>query len=132
MATCVDVASADYPTRRDDIPIKPLEGQSLVTAFEDQPIDRWLFWEHEGNRAVRDGQWKLVAKGKMADRSQPVNWELYDLSVDRVEQNDLASQQPERVRKMADQWQKYAERCDVYPCPQPKPKAKQKEAKKKK
>lgn len=132
MATCVDVASADYPTRRDDIPIKPLEGQSLVTAFEDQPIDRWLFWEHEGNRAVRDGQWKLVAKGKMADRSQPVNWELYDLSVDRVEQNDLASQQPERVRKMADQWQKYAERCDVFPCPQPKPKAKQKEAKKKK
>ena len=93
-------------------------------------MERWLFWEHEGNRAVRDGNWKLVAKGKMADRSQPVKWELYDLSVDRIEANDLAQSQPERVKEMAEQWQKYAERCQVYPCPQPKPK--EKPAKKKK
>ncbi|MCH2180557.1 MAG: arylsulfatase [Mariniblastus sp.] len=126
MATCVDVASADYPQERDGMAITPLEGESLMTAFADKPIDRWLFWEHEGNRAVRDGHWKLVAKGRMADRSQPVTWELYDLSADRVEENDLAGKQPERVRKMADQWQKYADRCAVFPCPQPKPKPKAK------
>ena len=135
MATCVDVASADYPKQLGGKAITPfegqsLEGQSLVTAFKDQPMERWLFWEHEGNRAVRDGNWKLVAKGKMADRSQPVKWELYDLSVDRIEANDLAQSQPERVKEMAEQWQKYAERCQVYPCPQPKPK--EKPAKKKK
>ena len=106
--------------------ITPLEGESLVTAFADKPIDRWLFWEHEGNRAVRDGQWKLVAKGKMADRSQPVTWELYDLSTDRIEQNDLAGKHPGRVREMAKQWNAYANRCAVFPCPQPKPKPKAK------
>ena len=132
MATCVDVASADYPKQIGSTEITPLEGKSLVAAFEDQPIDRWLYWEHEGNRAVRDGNWKLVAKGKMADRSQPVKWELYDLSVDRIEQNDLAKAQPDRVKKMAEKWQEYANRCQVYPCPKAKPKVKEKPVKNKK
>lgn len=66
---------------------------------EDAPIDeRPLWWQHEGNRALRLGNWKLVAAGPKAD------WELYDLSVDRTEQHDLASSRPEDVERMAKQW----------------------------
>lgn len=61
-------------------------------------VERPLWWQHEGNRALRLGNWKLVAAGPNAD------WELYDLSIDRTEQNDLASSRPEDVERMATQW----------------------------
>ncbi|MFO0930792.1 MAG: hypothetical protein U0736_27800 [Gemmataceae bacterium] len=62
MATLVELAGAAYPKDA-----TPLEGKSLVPAFADRPIDRdALFWEHEGNRAVRVGDWKAVAKGRAA------------------------------------------------------------------
>ena len=55
-ATCVDLAGADYPKRVGDVAVTPLEGKSLVPAFAGRPIDRdAIFWEHEGNRAVRAG-----------------------------------------------------------------------------
>src|SRR6185312_13197746 len=58
MATCVDLGGAKYPAAVKDQPITPLEGKSLVPAFADKPIDRdAIFWEHEGNRAVRVGEW---------------------------------------------------------------------------
>ena len=88
MATCVDVASASYPAQGDAIPIRPLEGQSLRAAFENRSMQRQIFWEHEGNRALRDGKWKLVAKGKMQDRTTPVKWELFDIASDRSEMHD--------------------------------------------
>ena len=50
-----------------------------------------MFWEHEGNAAVRIGKWKLVKR-------YPRDWELYDMDADRTELHDLAAQQPERVR----------------------------------
>ena len=58
-----------------------------------------IWWEHEGNRAIRVGDWKLVAA-----RDKP--WELYDLATDRTETRDLAGQQPERVREMSRRWQR--------------------------
>ena len=63
-ATVVDLAQADYPEQIGENSIKPLEGVSLVPAFDGKSLDRSqpIFWEHEGNRAIRDGQWKLVAK----------------------------------------------------------------------
>jgi arylsulfatase len=67
-----------------------------------------LFWEHEGNRAVRDGRWKLVAK-----ENKP--WELYDLRNDRTEQNDLIAREPKRARELAAQWDAYAARAHVLP-----------------
>jgi arylsulfatase len=108
MATCVDVAGAPYPTQA-----PPPEGASLRAAFEGRPLGRTspLFWEHEGNRAVRDGRWKLVAKGPQGP------WELYDIELDRCERRDLAAAQPERVRAMAAQWEAWAKRCDVLPWP---------------
>jgi arylsulfatase len=57
-----------------------------------------LWWEHEGNRAIRVGDWKLVAS-----RDQP--WELYDLATDRTETRNLARQNPEKVRELAQRWQ---------------------------
>ena len=67
-----------------------------------------LFWEHEGNRAIRDGRYKLVAK-----ENQP--WELYDLEADRTELNNLAGAQPDRVKQMAERWTAWAAQANVLP-----------------
>ena len=113
MATCVEVAGAKYPAEHKDKKIQPMEGRSLTLAFEGKPIEREaIYWENEGNRAVRMGKWKLVAKG----RTGP--WELYDMEADRTELHDLAAKDPARVRRMAAAWQKYAERTGVIPWPQ--------------
>jgi arylsulfatase A-like enzyme len=63
MATCVDVSGASYPDVFNDSTIYGMEGVSLAPAFQDQPLDREaIYWEHEGNRAIRMGDWKLVSK----------------------------------------------------------------------
>jgi arylsulfatase len=110
MATCLDVAGATYPAEHRGEKIKPLEGVSLRPALAGQPLERArpLVWEHEGNRAIREGRWKLVAK-----ENQP--WELYDLDADRAELRDLAPVQPERVKSMAAAWDAWAARADVLP-----------------
>ena len=69
-----------------------------------------LFWEHEGNRAVRLGEWKLVAKHRGP-------WELYQIDRDRVESNDLARQHPEVVQQLADLYEQWAKRSQVEPWP---------------
>jgi arylsulfatase len=69
-----------------------------------------LFFEHQGNRAVRSGKWKLVALD-----DQP--WELYNFSVDRVEMNDLSNKHPQRVKRMAAAWDKWGEANQVTPLP---------------
>jgi arylsulfatase len=108
MATCVDVAGATYPKERNGKPVQPMEGRSLVPAFADRPIAREaLFWEHEGNAAVRVGDWKLVRKGAAGA------WELYDLLKDRTEMSDLAAAQPDKVKELAAIWEAWAERCHV-------------------
>jgi len=110
MATCVDISGAKYPTEYKGNKIKPREGKSLLPAFDNKPIDREaIYWEHEGNRAVRVGQWKLVAKGARGP------WELYDLEADRTETNNLAEKEPRRARRMAKLWQLWAERANVLP-----------------
>jgi len=79
----------------------PFPGKSLVAAFaRDAPIAREaLWWSHEGNRALRVGDWKLVAA-----KGDP--WELFDLSKDRAETHDLAAEHPDTVREMAERWKK--------------------------
>ena len=112
MATCVDVAGASYPAEFKGQPITPMEGRSLVPAFGDNPIDREaLYFEHERNRAVLAGEWKLVARGEDGP------WELYDVAKDRTETVDLAAQFPGKVEEMAKMWQAWAERTGVIPWP---------------
>lgn len=113
MATCVDLAGAVYPKTHHGYDIQPLEGVSLLPAVRGDRLARSqpIFFEHEGNRAVRDGQWKLVAKGPDGA------WELYDMETDRTEMNDLAAAHPEQVRRLAMAWEKWALRTAALPWP---------------
>jgi arylsulfatase A-like enzyme len=110
MATCIDISGARYPTEVGGKPIKTLEGVTLAPALRGETLRRPepLFWEHEGNRAVRDGKWKLVAR-----EDQP--WELYDMDEDRTETHDLSAKQPERVKELAAKWDGWAARANVLP-----------------
>jgi arylsulfatase len=108
--TVLAAAGATQPPELDGHALTPCEGQPLLSVFADDTLTpRPIFWEHEGNRAVRLGDWKLVAKGKNGA------WELFNLRQDRTETNDLAEAQPERVTEMAALWQAWAERCLVLP-----------------
>ncbi len=110
MATCLDVAGTAYPSEFAGNKITPLEGKSLRPAFENKRIDRdAIFWEHEGNRAVRKDKWKLVAKGPAG------KWELYDMEADRTETQDLASSQPAKVEELVAKWEAWAHRAQVLP-----------------
>jgi arylsulfatase len=110
--TCLEVAGATYPTAVNGSAITPLEGRSLVPAFADQPIAREaLFWEHEGNAAVRVGDLKLVRSGRNGD------WELYDLASDRTEQRNLAAERQADVTALAARWDAWAVRAQVVPYP---------------
>ena len=87
-----------------------MEGVSLRPALAGRALARPqpLFWEHEGNRAVRSGRWKLVS-------AYPKDWELYDMTADRVERNDLAASRPDLVRTLAAAWDAWAARANVDP-----------------
>ena len=108
MATFVDIAGAHHPDSYQGRPILPLEGKSLLPIFQGQPRpDRSpVFWEHEGNRAVRLGNWKLVSRF-------PNGWELYDMEADRTELHDLAAQHPKQVTELSGLYAQWAQRCGV-------------------
>lgn len=113
MATCVDVARADYPQQFNGHTIQPMEGVSLIPALIGKSLQRNqpIFWEHEGNWAIRKGKWKLVCDGPGGI------WELYDLQKDRTELNNLARQYPDIVMELASLWQAWAHRARVLPWP---------------
>ena len=111
MATCVDVAEAKYPSEYKGNKVTPTEGKSLVPAFDNKPIQREaIYWEHEGNRAVRQGKWKLVSR-------HPDKWELYDIEADRTELTNLAEKNPEKVEQLKALYESWAARCGVQPWP---------------
>ncbi|TWU48676.1 Arylsulfatase [Rubripirellula tenax] len=121
MTTCVDVAQAKYPTEFNENAITKAQGQSLrpLLTGKGEFAKRSLYWEHEGNAAIRTGDWKLV-------RFAGKPWELFNLAVDRTEQNDLAQQQADRVDEMSGQWESWAKNSSVLPRPKAKKNAKRK------
>lgn len=112
MPTCLDLAGATFPRQWNGAATIPLEGARLTPVFRGQAISRPapIFWEHEGQRAVRNGKWKLVASF-----NEP--WELYDLEKDRVESNDLFKAQPEIAREMIAKYEAWASHVGVKPWP---------------
>jgi arylsulfatase len=97
--TILSKAGGVWPTEYEGQPMPANPGRDLAITFnDDRDIDReFLWWLHEGNRAVRAGDWKLVA-----DRDRP--WELYNLAVDRAENHNLAAEDPPRVNKLEQLW----------------------------
>jgi len=105
MPTCLELAKAEVPKDK-----TPVEGLSLAPLLR---TGNWtghdaIFWEHEGNRAVRQGKWKLVARRKGA-------WELYDLDADRTELKNVSAAHPERVKELAAKYDAWAARVGVVP-----------------
>ena len=103
--TVLELAGVQKPKEWNGEPIPEAPGHSLVPAFaKDVTIPREsLWWFHEGNRALRVGDWKLVAA-----KGDP--WALYDLRTDRAEQNDLAAKKPDKVKELERAWQEQTDR----------------------
>ena len=110
MATCVDVGSAVYPAQTGDEAIFPMQGRSLLPLISgrEKRFERQIFWEHEGNRAMRRGRWKLV-------RKYPGEWELYDMESDRTELHNIAQAKSKLVGDMVADWESWATENNVLP-----------------
>ena len=119
MPTFLELAEDEYPSEIRGVTTQKPEGISLVESFtKDVQMTRNLYWEHEGNKAIRSGKWKLVSEfpgSWKSMRSYPKNgkWELYDMDKDPVELNDLSEKYPEIVDSLASEWNKWAERTGV-------------------
>ena len=116
MPTCLELAGASHPTEFNGRAVQPPEGKSLLPILRGGRREGHaaVGWEHFNARALRQGDWKLVARA-----GRP--WELYDLSKDRTEQHDLAATEPARVGEMAKAWEQWARRVKVFPTPEEKP-----------
>ena len=114
MPTFCELAGTEYPARWKNRDVTPCEGRSLVPLLKGQLREPHptLCWEHLGNKAVRQGPWKLVGRG---DPAIPGNWELFDLHKDRTEVTSLADQHPHRVQTMAQAWIDWAQRTGWQP-----------------
>jgi arylsulfatase len=107
MPTCVDVSGAQYPSL-----VPAMEGKSLTPAFQGRTVQRSdaIYWEHEGNRAVRDGKWKLVSR-------RPGDWELFDIDADRSETEDPTAREPSTAARLAGLYAKWAARVGALDWP---------------
>ncbi len=101
--TLLEVTGASYPETFAGNRLHPLEGTSMAPVFQGKqrkPAE-WMFWEHVGHSAVRNGDWKAL-------RPRNATWQLYDLASDRGETRDLAEEHPGRLKEMADRWEQWA------------------------
>lgn len=105
MATCLDVAGAEYPSEFNGHPVLPLEGKSLLPILKGKQREphEALFWEYRRHSAVRQGKWKLVAeRGK--------DWELYNMELDRTETDDLADEKRVLRNRLVKRYEAWADR----------------------
>ncbi|EDM24973.1 arylsulfatase (aryl-sulfate sulphohydrolase) [Lentisphaera araneosa HTCC2155] len=101
--TIYSTLGATYPKEFKGIELYPLQGKSLLEVLKKDSPERVLYFEHEGNRAIRQGQWKAVWV------NYKKVWELYNINEDRLEQNDLAAKMPELVTELSKKWLDWAE-----------------------
>ena len=108
MPTLLDIAGVPYPDHRSGVRTTPLAGESFLPLLEGGWFERRrpIFWEHEGNCAVRRGEWKLVSQ-------YPSKWELYNMSDDRTELRDVADLNRTIVRELEEEYREWARRCGV-------------------
>jgi arylsulfatase len=108
MATCIEAAGTTYPGHREDKPLKPLAGESFLDTLRGRKWERVqpIIWEHEGNQALRAGEWKLVRK-----YNQP--WELYNFEEDRTELVDRSDRESPRLKRMQREYEFLAEKHDI-------------------
>lgn len=108
MPTFADLAGATYRAEYHDQTIQSMEGESFLPAFNDNDWQREqpLYWEHEGNRAIRIKEWKMVSK-------HPGDWELYHMLDDRTELTDLSAGESDRIKQMDELYSAWASRCEV-------------------
>jgi arylsulfatase len=106
MPTFLGLAGATYPEAGDRRP----EGRDILPMMKGEAgaADRTFCWEHEGNRAVRKGKWKLVMLA-----GAKAGWELYDVEADRTESKDLAAERPEVLKDLSAEYDRWAARCGV-------------------
>lgn len=109
MATCIELAGTKYPKEYEGRKIIPTPGVSIlpIVRGEEMP-DRFIYAEHEGNRMVRKGDWKLVSANFRGDE-----WELYNIKEDRTEQHNLIKEYPEMARELENAYFEWADRSDV-------------------
>lgn len=108
MPTLLSLCGAQYPQVYRGHEIQPAEGVDFSALFADMEWQREkpIFWEHEGNAGMLQGEWKLV-------RRYPGDWELYHLPSDRTEQHNRAAEQSERLQNMIAAYQAWAARVGV-------------------
>lgn len=108
MPTLLELTGTRYPEKFGGNTILPYEGTTLAPLLRGNPAirDKPIFWAHEGNCAIRDGQWKAVKR-------LGYSWQLFDMGADRTERNDLAKAQPARLAALSNAWDRWAERTYV-------------------
>jgi len=110
--TILDICDSKYPKTYNQKDITPLEGESFFRLFQGKEFnkDKPLCWEHEGNRAVRVGDWKLVSE-------YPGPWELYNISDDRSETNNLINKEKEIASSLEKKYKDWSLRCGILDWP---------------
>ncbi len=109
LPTCIELANADYPSSIHGLKTSTYAGKSLIPLIfgKINSTHDTLFWEHEGGRAIRIGNWKMAS---LKDQK----WELFNLEKDKTEINDLSSQYPDRVEDMNKLWEDWAKKVNLY------------------
>ncbi|MBK7099652.1 MAG: arylsulfatase [Sphingobacteriales bacterium] len=115
LPTFLAAGGIKYPTNFKGNPLNPLNGIDISKVFLGKKTERnTLYWEHEGNRAIRDGKWKLVSKSK-AEIPYESDWELYDLSADKTELHNLMAKYPAKAKELESKWLTWANANHVFP-----------------
>ncbi len=109
MPTFIEVSGAVYPEEYNGERIHPLVGESILPALrgETKSLHEYMFWEHQGNRAIRWGDWKGVWDEVSKE------WELYDIAQDRSERDNLAAKNPQIISQLSSKWSEWAKRDNV-------------------